>query len=739
MEIGERSELFSLYDRKIDTNSLPTVKEVLGSFEFYRREMMTELNGYSPSIAAVCKKLAEDVSKIYNDIRVPIVSIQQVTLLIKNYCDKYKSLKKIKHRVYFEEKYKTYIASLSNLFIVTKCKCSDIFSCCCNKAEKIPNFLRNFIVDQKSERNLHISDLNDQEILKTNSRKQKISNVSENPYARNNFVKKSSLQTELFQAVPEKQTRRYSHPNYNLKINVPESNTRSNISQSRNSLPTIALVSNRYNVSNGATAAIVSATLVDYGIVTKENTKNIVDVSKIKREKKKIENYIENSNERTLKRLFFDGRKDNTLKYELIGNKKFKSMIKEEHISLISEPGGNYIGHVSCERGDAETITKNILSYLKDSDISLNDLEAIGCDGTNTNTGVKKGIIRRFELELNRPLQWIICLLHINELPLRHLIIELDGKASGPEMFTGPVGSQLKICERLPIVNFKKVDVPDFNVGIDKNVLSTDQKYLLDISSAIIEGNCPIELASRNPGNLNLSRWLTTANRILRLYVSTRQPCSTLKVLVEFILKVYAPIWFRIKKNWSCTEGAKHTFELIRRSRYLPRKYRVIVDECIAHNAYFAHPENIILAMVADSTQNIRKTAFDKIRVALSNEASMETIRKFEKPHLNFDASNYYDMINWDAVEITVPPILRRFADKLNQLEADPDKYLLDIKKIPCHTQAVERCVKMVTEASKSVFGHNARDQQIKSKIQSRKLMPAFKSKKDFVTHITSI
>ena len=68
---------------------------------------------------------------------------------------------------------------------------------------------------------------------------------------------------------------------------------------------------------------------------------------------------------------------------------------------------------------------------------------AIGCDGTNVNTGAHRGVIRLLEQRLGRPLQWFVCLLHANELPLRHLLIKLDGVTSGPKLFSGPIGSLL--------------------------------------------------------------------------------------------------------------------------------------------------------------------------------------------------------------------------------------------------------------------------------------------------------
>ena len=75
---------------------------------------------------------------------------------------------------------------------------------------------------------------------------------------------------------------------------------------------------------------------------------------------------------------------------------------------------------------------------------------AIGCDGTNVNSGVKGGVIRLLELELGRPLQWLICLLHANELPLRHLLQKLDGVTHGPNHSLVALANQsrhVKICQ----------------------------------------------------------------------------------------------------------------------------------------------------------------------------------------------------------------------------------------------------------------------------------------------------
>ena len=52
---------------------------------------------------------------------------------------------------------------------------------------------------------------------------------------------------------------------------------------------------------------------------------------------------------------------------------------------------------------------------------------------------------------------------------------------------------------------------------------------------------------------------------------------------------------------------------------------------------------------------------------------------------------------------------------------------------LPRHTQAVERSVKLVTEASGCLVNSSERDGYILAKLESRKKIPRFESKKDFL------
>ncbi|GBP41993.1 Putative AC transposase [Eumeta japonica] len=196
--------------------------------------------------------------------------------------------------------------------------------------------------------------------------------------------------------------------------------------------------------------------------------------------------------------LYFDGRKDKTLKIVKKGTKRYKQVVIEEHVSVIKEPESIYVGYVTPLQGTAKAIEISINALLSAKNISTVDLLAIGCDGT-----VKfNGVIRLFERRLQRPLQWIICMLHLNELPLRHLFDYLDGKTSGPSTYNGPIGKLLDKCETRAVVEFESI--PGQLSTLKPDDLSTDQKYLFEITLAVITGSCADDLANKSPGKCHM-------------------------------------------------------------------------------------------------------------------------------------------------------------------------------------------------------------------------------------------
>nr|CAH7730300.1 unnamed protein product [Callosobruchus chinensis] len=79
-------------------------------------------------------------------------------------------------------------------------------------------------------------------------------------------------------------------------------------------------------------------------------------------------------------------------------------------------------------------------------------------------------------------------------------------------------------------------------------------------------------------------------------------------------------------------------------------------------------------------------------------------------------------------VDVTPPPVLANITNEDLKLFIENND-TLEFPRFPCHTQAVERCVKLVTEASSCVIGEEARDGFIRLRVKSREIMPHFHHK----------
>ena len=82
----------------------------------------------------------------------------------------------------------------------------------------------------------------------------------------------------------------------------------------------------------------------------------------------------------------------------------------------------------------------------------------------------------------------------MNELPLRHLLIQLDGVTRGPN--SCPIGKAIRDCS-LPVVSYKPI-LGNTLPTVDTD-LSEDQKYLYEMCQAVISGQCLQDLSNRQP------------------------------------------------------------------------------------------------------------------------------------------------------------------------------------------------------------------------------------------------
>ena len=167
---------------------------------------------------------------------------------------------------------------------------------------------------------------------------------------------------------------------------------------------------------------------------------------------------------------------------------------------------------------------------------------------------------------------------------------------------------------------------------------------------------------------------------------------------------------------------------------------RDIALKVLQRNSFFAHPEYVIIAILGDENKLVRDIAVDTItspRETLSaghtdtikqtSCKEVKAVRKFKVPSINENVTSYHQLV--ELCLEAEPPLLHHLTnDELKSVRQKPLFF-----KQPCHSQAVERYVKLVNQASDTVADFGRRDGLIRQMINLQSLMKKFHSKKQFV------
>ena len=110
--------------------------------------------------------------------------------------------------------------------------------------------------------------------------------------------------------------------------------------------------------------------------------------------------------------------------------------------------------------------------------------------------------------------------------------------------------------------------------------------------------------------------------------------------------------------------------------------------------------------MLASEDQRIREKGVRIVKKFRDKPARkprkivLQGIRQREVSILQWDATTWDDIIDWDKISVYEPNILEKLT--MEQLSAAIESPL-ELPKFPLHSQSVERSVKLVTEASTQV------------------------------------
>ena len=221
------------------------------------------------------------------------------------------------------------------------------------------------------------------------------------------------------------------------------------------------------------------------------------------------------------------------------------------------------------------------------------------------------------------------------------------------------------------------------------------------------------------------------------------KPLKILESLVKFCLQFYFQLYYNIKVRHLIVDAPYHVLTSLRILRTQPKKVKDAITPYVKTGAWYAHPECLILSLLASPIISERKFAIDQVlKLRKGREFGDNSVRPRITPKLNLSATSLSTLISWAPGKVQEPS----FTCGLSTTEIlGFERVAYNPPKFTCHAQATERfdnfllhindqislprAVKLVTEAAASVCGQEARDGFIRARIHHRQEMPEFRTK----------
>lgn len=496
----------------------------------------------------------------------------------------------------------------------------------------------------------------------------------------------------------------------------------------------------RYKLSNRAISNIYNALLVDMG-VKEENrylTPSKVRRLRIKYGRKRAEKHLQTK--KNLEVLAYDGKKSAVAL-------PHSQTVVEEKIVVVdgADADHGYLHHFIANPGTGFSVG---YSLFKTAEMyqSIDTVKALKTDGPPVVTGPHNGSNRTFENLSGKPVQWIVCLFHMNELVLKKVFVTIDGPTGSGEVYTGDIGRKISGNKNRGLGRITRDMVVDFERIIPKEPCHFEPEHLqnsdmknfntmMKVIIGLLEIGDDFVLV---PGPVNQARWVTTATNLMCLFVITENPPANLVLLVTFIINVYGPTICDIKKNWHVSCGPINFFNCLKRCRMMFQDHPKLWNECmitLQTNGFMCHIENVVLAMACDDNPDVRQQAVDIIENVRQKKQKSRSkrVRKFIVPNIDFDAETYYTMIDFSKLKPVMnyvsPPLLDSYTiDDIKKMDFSDN-----FKHITCHQQHVERWVANTSSASKYAIGQDMRHQHLLNFMDSTRKVSTEPTKRQFL------
>ena len=275
------------------------------------------------------------------------------------------------------------------------------------------------------------------------------------------------------------------------------------------------------------------------------------------------------------------------------------------------------------------------------------------------------------------------------------------------------------------MVEFKAVPSPHLRSLLDAitpavwKEFNWDTRYLLEMAKAVESGHLEERWARSRAGAMTNARWQNTESRELRVYMSTASPSQAQRRMTSFIIFIYVPSFLEIRQRNLLLEGPRHLLNIITRLRtYCTLEEVELLTPYLQCNGYFGQHEVVLASLLASWDRDGRELAFNFIKQLRKKEQryKKKTVRKVRSPQLNLEAIKLSELVDLREAT-TCPPILFQHSDQeLEQFLEEP----YSEPGLPCTTTAVERGVKLTTEAATVASDAWQQDQFTWNRLEAR-------------------
>ena len=290
---------------------LPTCENTLKYYNLVKFQLKEASNGKDPSHSDISSKVTAEIEALWEKASLPVVFHDRVRAMLKTYHQKYRNLLKPYQTREEKDSYKAKLLA----FKQEAMKLFDICTCKCSKSRKISAKEMAFLHDQRGVRKMILGRIDTVETAVLQKRLQRNEALkrrySSGSYSSGGTSSQPSIAAANAESIDTHNcdTGSYKSTCFSDGERQGESNTLQKKKQMRVAFPTLTAACDRHGVSDRAAATLANAVLQDMQIVHKGDTTQVIDRSKVRRERHKKRGDQATESNTTFCGLYFDERK----------------------------------------------------------------------------------------------------------------------------------------------------------------------------------------------------------------------------------------------------------------------------------------------------------------------------------------------------------------------------------------------------------------------------------------------